>query len=106
MLLLSHDLDVVEHVHRQVNARCGEPLSTLATFWDRDILQFVLTGLVLFGLGLVGDLFLDPVDVVLSADLLWENYNLCWETRLGAHFHYFTFFDEKLTGFDPQVYIP
>ncbi|HEY2337128.1 MAG TPA: glycosyltransferase [Burkholderiales bacterium] len=33
----------------------GEPLSTLATFWDRDILQFFLTGLVLFGLGLVGE---------------------------------------------------
>ena len=33
----------------------GEPLSTLATFWDRDILQFFLTGIVLFGLGLVGE---------------------------------------------------
>jgi len=33
----------------------GEPLSTLATFWDRDILQFFLIGLVLFGLGLVGE---------------------------------------------------
>jgi undecaprenyl-phosphate 4-deoxy-4-formamido-L-arabinose transferase len=33
----------------------GEPVTTLATFWDRDILQFFLTGLVLFGLGLVGE---------------------------------------------------
>ena len=33
----------------------GEPLDTLRTFWDRDILQFFLTGLVLFGLGLVGE---------------------------------------------------
>src|SRR5213083_43502 len=32
----------------------GEPLGTLRTFWDRDILQFFLTGLLLFGLGLVG----------------------------------------------------
>ena len=32
----------------------GEPLDTLRTFWDRDILQFFLTGIVLFGLGLVG----------------------------------------------------
>jgi undecaprenyl-phosphate 4-deoxy-4-formamido-L-arabinose transferase len=33
----------------------GEPLSALRTFWDRDILQFFLTGIVLFGLGLVGE---------------------------------------------------
>jgi undecaprenyl-phosphate 4-deoxy-4-formamido-L-arabinose transferase len=33
----------------------GAPLDTLRTFWDRDILQFFLTGLVLFGLGLVGE---------------------------------------------------
>jgi aspartate/methionine/tyrosine aminotransferase len=37
---------------------------------------------------------------VLSSDLMWENYNLCWETRLGAAFDYFPFFDEKLTGFN------
>jgi undecaprenyl-phosphate 4-deoxy-4-formamido-L-arabinose transferase len=33
----------------------GEPLSALRTFWDRDLLQFFLTGIVLFGLGLVGE---------------------------------------------------
>jgi undecaprenyl-phosphate 4-deoxy-4-formamido-L-arabinose transferase len=33
----------------------GAPLDTLRTFWDRDILQFFLTGLVLFGLGLIGE---------------------------------------------------
>src|SRR5437762_1546257 len=33
----------------------GAPLDALRTFWDRDILQFFLTGLVLFGLGLVGE---------------------------------------------------
>ena len=33
----------------------GEPLGMLRTFWDRDILQFFLTGIVLFGLGLVGE---------------------------------------------------
>jgi undecaprenyl-phosphate 4-deoxy-4-formamido-L-arabinose transferase len=33
----------------------GEPLTALRTFWDRDLLQFFLTGLVLFGLGLVGE---------------------------------------------------
>jgi undecaprenyl-phosphate 4-deoxy-4-formamido-L-arabinose transferase len=33
----------------------GAPLAALQTFWDRDILQFFLTGMVLFGLGLVGE---------------------------------------------------
>src|SRR5438045_929515 len=33
----------------------GAPLDTLRTFWDRDILQFFLTGLELFGVGLVGE---------------------------------------------------
>jgi undecaprenyl-phosphate 4-deoxy-4-formamido-L-arabinose transferase len=33
----------------------GEPASALRTFWDRDILQFFLIGIVLFGLGLVGE---------------------------------------------------
>jgi undecaprenyl-phosphate 4-deoxy-4-formamido-L-arabinose transferase len=33
----------------------GAPLDAPGTFWDRDILQFFLTGMVLFGLGLVGE---------------------------------------------------
>jgi len=33
----------------------GERLTALKTFWDRDILQFFLTGIVLFGVGLVGE---------------------------------------------------
>ena len=33
----------------------GAPLDALGSFWDRDILQFFLTGIVLFGLGLVGE---------------------------------------------------
>ena len=31
------------------------PAYSLATFWDRDILQFFLTGLLLFGVGLIGE---------------------------------------------------
>jgi len=31
------------------------PVYTFATFWDRDILQFFLIGIVLFGVGLVGE---------------------------------------------------
>jgi aspartate/methionine/tyrosine aminotransferase len=64
----------------------------------------VVTNALTHGLGLVGDLFLDPGDAVLTADLLWENYNLNWETRLGAVFHYFPFFDEKLVGFNLSAF--
>jgi aspartate/methionine/tyrosine aminotransferase len=67
---------------------------------DHPVSNPVATNALTHGLGLVGDLFLDPGDVALSADLMWENYNLSWETRLGATFDYFPFFDEKLTGFN------
>jgi aspartate/methionine/tyrosine aminotransferase len=60
----------------------------------------VVTNALTHGLGLVGDLFLDPGDAVLTSDLHWENYELSWATRLEASFDYFPFFDEKLTGFN------
>jgi aspartate/methionine/tyrosine aminotransferase len=67
---------------------------------DQPLSNPVVTNALTHGLGLVGDLFLDPGDQVLSSDLMWENYNLNWETRLGAQFDYFPFFDEKLAGFN------
>jgi aspartate/methionine/tyrosine aminotransferase len=60
----------------------------------------VVTNALTHGLGLVGDLFLDPGDEVLSSDLMWENYNLNWETRLGARYHYYPFFDARLAGYN------
>ncbi|MGQ0653774.1 MAG: glycosyltransferase [Betaproteobacteria bacterium] len=38
---------------KRLVADAGE--TTLATFWDRDILEFFLIGIVLFGVGLVGE---------------------------------------------------
>jgi aspartate/methionine/tyrosine aminotransferase len=67
---------------------------------DHPLSTPVVTNALTHGLGLVGDLFLDPGDQVLSSDLMWENYNLSWETRLGAEFNYFPFFDDGLTGFN------
>ncbi len=64
----------------------------------------VVTNALTHGLGLVGDLFLDPGDQALSSDLMWENYNLSWETRLEAQFSYFPFFDDKLTGFNVPAF--
>ncbi len=67
---------------------------------DHPLSNPVVTNALTHGLGLVGDLFLDPGDPVLTSDLMWENYNLNWETRLEASFDYYPFFDEKLTGFN------
>jgi aspartate/methionine/tyrosine aminotransferase len=67
---------------------------------DAPISNPVVTNALTHGLGLVGDLFLDPGDPVLTSDLMWENYNLAWETRLEAQFTYYPFFDERLTGFN------
>jgi len=67
---------------------------------DHPLSNPVVTNALTHGLGLVGDLFLDPGDQVLSPDLMWENYNLSWETRLGAEFNYFPFFDAQLKGFN------
>ncbi len=60
----------------------------------------VVTNALTHGLGLVGDLFIDAGTEVLSSDLMWENYNLNWETRLEARYNYYPFFDERLAGFN------
>lgn len=65
----------------------------------------VVTNALTHGLAVVGDLFLDPGDEVLTSDLLWENYNLSWETRLGARISYYPFFDRNLTGFNQTAFV-
>ena len=60
----------------------------------------VVTNALTHGLSVVGELFLDPGDEALSSDLMWENYNLSWETRIGAHITCYPFFTEALTGFN------
>ena len=64
----------------------------------------VVTNALTHGLSLIGDLFLDPGEEALSSDLMWENYNLSWETRLGARIVTYSFFDHKLTGFNLQAF--
>ncbi|MET0389771.1 MAG: aminotransferase class I/II-fold pyridoxal phosphate-dependent enzyme [Polyangiales bacterium] len=44
----------------------------------------VVTAAISHGLALVGDLFVDPGDVLIAPDQLWDNYTLTFETRLGA----------------------
>ena len=64
----------------------------------------IVTNALTHGLALVGDMFLDAGDEALSSDLMWENYNLSWETRLGARISTYAFFDHKLTGFNLQAF--
>jgi aspartate/methionine/tyrosine aminotransferase len=69
------------------------------------ISQPVVTCALTHGLSLLGDLFLDPGDEVLVSDLMWENYTLCWDIRLGARIATFPLFDRRLTGFNQDGFI-
>jgi aspartate/methionine/tyrosine aminotransferase len=44
----------------------------------------IVTSAITHGLMLVGDLFVDPGDVIILPDKLWGNYRLTFEVRLGA----------------------
>lgn len=44
----------------------------------------IVTAAITHGLGLVGDLFVDPGDRILLPDKLWGNYRLNYEVRLGG----------------------
>jgi len=64
----------------------------------------VVTNALTHGLSMVGELFLDPGDEALSSDLMWENYNLSWETRIGATITCYPFFNPGLTGFNLEAF--
>ena len=44
----------------------------------------IVTSAITHGLALVGDLFVDPGDLIVLPDKLWGNYRLVYEVRLGA----------------------
>ncbi|MGE4649862.1 MAG: aminotransferase class I/II-fold pyridoxal phosphate-dependent enzyme, partial [Myxococcota bacterium] len=52
----------------------------------------VVTSAITHGLSLVGDLFVDPGDVLLLPDKLWGNYRLTYEVRLGARIETWPFY--------------
>jgi aspartate/methionine/tyrosine aminotransferase len=70
------------------------------TLGDRPTSNPVVTNALTHGLSVIGDLFLNPGDDVLTSDLRWENYDLSYVTRLGANLHTFPLFDRALTGFN------
>ena len=55
--------------------------------------QPIVTAAITHGLALVGDLFIDPGDVLLLPDMLWGNYRLTYEVRLGARIATFPFYE-------------
>lgn len=60
---------------------------------DRVFSLPVVTHAITHGLALVGDLFVDPGDRVLIPDMLWDNYALNFETRLGGVVETFPTYD-------------
>ena len=52
----------------------------------------ITTNAITHGLALVGDLFVDPGDVLLLPDKLWGNYRLRFEVQLGARIETFPFY--------------
>jgi aspartate/methionine/tyrosine aminotransferase len=61
----------------------------------------IVTSAITHGLSLMGDLFVDPGDVILLPDKLWGNYRLTYEVKLGAEIRTFPFYDE-LGGFNVE----
>lgn len=55
----------------------------------------IVTSALTHGLSLVGELFLDPGDVLVLPDKLWGNYRLAFEVRLGAHIVTFPFYSSS-----------
>jgi len=53
----------------------------------------IVTHALTHGLALAGDLFVDPGDRVLIPDMLWDNYALNFETRLGGRVETFPTYD-------------
>jgi aspartate/methionine/tyrosine aminotransferase len=60
---------------------------------DKRISLPVVTSAITHGLGLVGDLFVDPGDCILLPDKLWGNYRLTYEVRLEATIETYPFYD-------------
>jgi len=60
----------------------------------------IVTSAITHGLMLVGDLFVDPGDVMIAPDQLWDNYSLTFETRLGAKIETFPLFANQ--GFNVE----
>jgi aspartate/methionine/tyrosine aminotransferase len=55
----------------------------------------VVTAAITHGLSLIGDLFVDPGDLLLLPDKLWGNYRLTYSVRHGAEIATFPFYEGR-----------
>jgi len=62
----------------------------------------IVTAALTHGLSIVGDLFVEPGDVIVLPDQLWGNYRLTYEVRLGARIATFPFYAGQ--GFDTAAF--
>jgi aspartate/methionine/tyrosine aminotransferase len=52
----------------------------------------IVTSAITHGLTLMGELFIDPGDVILLPDQLWGNYRLTFEVKMGGEIRTFPFY--------------
>jgi len=62
----------------------------------------IVTAAITHGLSLVGDLFVDPGDLLLLPDKLWGNYRLTYSVRQGAEIATYPFYEGG--GFATQAF--
>ncbi len=64
-------------------------------------LPIVTSGLT-HGIAIAADLFADEGDEIIIPDMLWDNYPLIYETRIGAVIKNFQSFTDDLKGFNTK----
>lgn len=62
---------------------------------DKEISLPIVTNGVTHALSVVGDLWIDPEDVIVLPDKMWGNYNLIFGVRKGAQIVNFPLFDSE-----------
>ena len=55
----------------------------------------VVTNAITHGLSVIGDMWIDPDDVLVLPDKMWGNYSMIYEVRRGAKIVKYTLFDDK-----------
>jgi len=63
----------------------------------------VVTNAITHGLSVIGDMWVDPGDVIILPDKMWGNYNLIFSVRKGAQIVNYSLFDGK-GGFNLEAF--
>lgn len=70
---------------------------------DKAISNPVVTNGLTHGLSLVGDLFVNPGDIIILPDKIWDNYPLMYSVRYGAEIKTYPFYNDK-GGFNTNAF--